>query len=139
MTDFGALSGLPDADLRALPVADRERWAALLRASWSAVDAAAAAAPAELRKGPRGGGREAAAIVEHVADADRLHAVGAGLPDRKDAALASLRAAILEALLAAERPLVPSRRQGFDWTPLFAARRSAWHALDHAWEIEDRS
>jgi hypothetical protein len=30
------------------------------------------------------------------------------------------------------------RRYGFDWTPLFAARRAAWHALDHAWELEDR-
>jgi hypothetical protein len=25
------------------------------------------------------------------------------------------------------------------WTARFAARRIAWHALDHAWEIEDRS
>ena len=25
------------------------------------------------------------------------------------------------------------------WTPRYAARRMAWHALDHAWEIEDRT
>jgi hypothetical protein len=25
------------------------------------------------------------------------------------------------------------------WPPRYAARRIAWHALDHAWEIEDRS
>jgi hypothetical protein len=25
------------------------------------------------------------------------------------------------------------------WTARYAARRIAWHALDHAWEIEDRS
>jgi len=25
------------------------------------------------------------------------------------------------------------------WLPRYAARRIAWHALDHAWEIEDRS
>jgi hypothetical protein len=25
------------------------------------------------------------------------------------------------------------------WPPAYAARRIAWHALDHAWEIEDRS
>ena len=24
------------------------------------------------------------------------------------------------------------------WPPRYAARRIAWHALDHAWEIEDR-
>jgi hypothetical protein len=31
-----------------------------------------------------------------------------------------------------------TRRYAFDWTPRFAVRRSAWHALDHAWELEDR-
>jgi hypothetical protein len=25
------------------------------------------------------------------------------------------------------------------WLPRFFVRRSAWHALDHAWEIEDRA
>ncbi len=34
--------------------------------------------------------------------------------------------------------VTPIRRYGFDWTPRFAIRRTAWHALDHAWEIEDR-
>jgi hypothetical protein len=29
-------------------------------------------------------------------------------------------------------------RGGERWPALFAIRRSAWHALDHAWEIEDR-
>ena len=28
---------------------------------------------------------------------------------------------------------------GRKWTTRYAARRIAWHALDHAWEIEDRS
>ncbi|MBV9355603.1 MAG: hypothetical protein JO023_08750, partial [Chloroflexi bacterium] len=25
------------------------------------------------------------------------------------------------------------------WLPRYAARRIAWHVLDHAWEIQDRS
>jgi hypothetical protein len=25
------------------------------------------------------------------------------------------------------------------WTARYAGRRIAWHALDHAWEIEDRT
>jgi len=25
------------------------------------------------------------------------------------------------------------------WPPRYAAARIAWHALDHAWEIEDKS
>ena len=31
-------------------------------------------------------------------------------------------------------PLVPK-----GWPPRYAARRIAWHVLDHAWEMEDRS
>jgi hypothetical protein len=29
-------------------------------------------------------------------------------------------------------------RSGKLWTPRYFVRRTAWHALDHAWEIEDR-
>ena len=25
------------------------------------------------------------------------------------------------------------------WTPRYFVRRTAWHTLNHAWEIEDRS
>jgi hypothetical protein len=28
---------------------------------------------------------------------------------------------------------------GRRWPPRYAARRIAWHALDHTWEIEDRT
>ena len=28
---------------------------------------------------------------------------------------------------------------GKKWPPRYAARRIAWHAIDHAWEIEDRT
>ncbi len=43
---------------------------------------------------------------------------------------------MLEALRAPSdgSPLVGRR-----WTARYAAHRIAWHALDHAWEIEDRS
>ncbi len=30
------------------------------------------------------------------------------------------------------------RRDGFDWTPLFAVPRAAQHALDHACGLEER-
>ena len=36
--------------------------------------------------------------------------------------------------LATATPLAGKR-----WTTRYAAHRIAWHALDHAWEIEDRS
>jgi hypothetical protein len=36
------------------------------------------------------------------------------------------------------RPIANPRLTKRPWTPRYFLRRSAWHALDHAWEIEDR-
>jgi hypothetical protein len=36
-----------------------------------------------------------------------------------------------------EPPLGPRRKRPF-WSLRFFVRYSAWHVLDHAWEIEDR-
>jgi Lon protease-like protein len=46
------------------------------------------------------------------------------------------RAAVVEVL---SRPSDGSPLAERTWTPRYAAARIAWHALDHAWEIEDRS
>lgn len=146
-TDFGAPAMAPAFDERPLDEADLTRWSALLEASWVAFDAAVEAAVGlELRKGPRGGGRDLDKIVSHVFEADRAylgqlgakHATADGDPEEE---MAGLRAAILEALAARSRgePLARPRRTKNPWLPRYFVRRSAWHALDHAWEIEDRA
>jgi hypothetical protein len=148
-TDFGIPAVGPAADERPVSGRDLDRLIAILDGAWAAVDAAARAAVGkELRKGPRGGGRELPKIVEHVLGGERgyLSSIGGprlaesdGDPDRalaevRDAARAALRA------LAARKPLeTGTRRTRKPWTPRYFVRRSAWHSLDHAWEIEDRS
>ena len=98
--------------------------------------------PAELRKGPRGGGRDRDKIVAHVIECGRrLRARdrasrGAARPAGRPAAIAAMRAAMLEVL---RRAVDGSPLAGRKWPPRYAARRIAWHALDHAWEIEDRT
>ena len=47
-----------------------------------------------------------------------------------------MRAAMLDVL---RRPSDGTPLAGRTWTARYAARRIAWHALDHAWEMEDRS
>jgi len=147
-TDFGAPDGAPACDTPALTAADLQRCEVLLQACWHAFDAAAAAAAGrELRKGPRGGGRDVAAIVQHVLGADGGYLARLAwkreAPAGADASaeLQRTRQAILQALAAAARGVVPERgpRGGRYWTARYFVRRVAWHVLDHAWEIEDRS
>ncbi len=140
-TDFGVPSAVTDADRRPADAAAAERIARLVAAAWTVFDRVAAAAPAELRKGPRGGGRDTARIVAHVVDSDHAYAreIGVRLPppsvvDR--AAVEAERAAMLDVL---RRPSDGSPLADRRWPARYAARRIAWHALDHAWEIEDRS
>lgn len=148
-TDFGAPDAAPSSDnTRSLDDAERQRFQALLQACWQAFDAAAKmAAGKELRKGPRGGGRDLAGIVQHVlgSDASYLARIGRNLikKDKDESpgeALRRTRQAILDALDAAARGELPERgpRGGVRWTPRYFVRRVAWHVLDHAWEIEDR-
>ena len=120
------------------PAAAR-RLAGLVSAAWAVFDQIAAASPAELRKGPRGGGRDRDRIVAHVDEADWYYAreIGVRLPAPKTQAdTEALRAAVLEVL---RRPSDGSPLADRKWPLRYAARRIAWHALDHAWEMEDRS
>jgi len=69
-TDFGAPDAKAAADYRPLTKAAAERLAALVAASWTVFDRTVAGTPAELRKGPRGGGRDRDRMVEHVLGSD---------------------------------------------------------------------
>jgi hypothetical protein len=140
-TDFGVPSAIADADRRPVTAADARRLAALVAAAWDLFDGVAATAPAELRKGPRGGGRDRDKMIGHVNESDGYYAREIGArerqPDTSDrAAVETLRQAMLEVL---GRPSDGSPLAGRTWTARYAAARIAWHALDHAWEMEDRS
>jgi hypothetical protein len=143
-TDFGAPSRAPASDRRPLDAAEARRFGRLMEACWAALDSAAAAAGSKtLRKGPRGGGRDLDAIVEHVVEADAgyLGLIGVKLPSTERPKSEPVRGAILQALDAApgSEPVKRGPRGGVRWTHRYFVRRSAWHVLDHAWEIEDRA
>jgi hypothetical protein len=130
-TDFGAPDVLGPWDDEPLEPAEAGRLTGLLEASWRYFDAVAAAAPERLRKGPRGGGRDRDAIVDHVRESERAYTAKAGerVPPRTD--WPRQRAMIAR-----------SMRAGADdgkWPERYFIRRCAWHLLDHAWEIEDKS
>jgi len=146
-TDFGAPGIMPEADREAATPVEYERLRALLLACWSALERAAqGAAGKTLRKGPRGGGREADQILQHVLAAEQayLSRLGwklksEGEQNMVDAVQKTLQAA-LSALEASVKGELPKQgpRGGVIWPARYYVRRAAWHILDHAWEIEDR-
>lgn len=112
-----------------------ERRVALAEACWRYLDQVRAKAPEGLRKGPRGGGRDREKMYEHVLGAEVEYAKAIGIrlkqPDPFDsAAVKAFRQAIVDGF---NDPSPEGR-----WPVAYAIRRTSWHALDHAWEMEDR-
>ncbi len=147
-TEFGAPAIPPARDSEPISGTEVERFQLLLRAYWQAFDRARRLATGrELRKGPRGGGRELDAMTEHLLGSDQGYLAKIGwklrLNDRDhlETRLDQTRQAILGALDAAVSGTLRSEgpRGGVYWTPRYFVRRIAWHVLDHAWELEDRS
>ena len=147
-TDFGAPAIPPAADARPITGSELLRLQRLLKASWQSFDLAIGKAKGkELAKGPRGGGRDLDKIVAHVLEADSAYLERLGVKIKWGAQDAAGRdqsptwQAVQNALAASAHGEIPARgpRGGLRWTARYFCRRSAWHILDHTWEIEDRA
>lgn len=142
-TDFWAISFSPSATEQGpLSEADLERRLTLLQACWSFFDGVAARVSPEMRKGPRGGGRDRNRIIRHTIrteSEDFAKQVGLRMPEEaalSPEGLRQHREAYLNAMRAynageVERPMR-------SWTLPFLIRHSGFHTLDHAWEMEDK-
>jgi len=142
-TDFHGISAR-SAGPEQTPIseAECERKIALLRACWAYFDQVASRVSAELRKGPRGGGRDRDRIVRHTNGAEITEfARKVGVTTADDAwqnpnpdTLRAHRDAFSAAIRAYNARGAPAGT----WTVQFVMRRCAYHMLDHAWEMEDR-
>ncbi|MGA3214162.1 MAG: hypothetical protein ABSD97_00540 [Acidimicrobiales bacterium] len=133
-TEFGVPAIPADYERQPVNKTEAKRLAALVLACWQVFDDVVAVAPAELRKGPRGGGRDRDQIERHVSDAEISYARKLGVRLGND--LPAIRAALI-GLLGSPCDDAPVVEKG--WPPRYGARRIAWHVMDHAWEIEDKS
>jgi hypothetical protein len=139
-TDFGIPHEVVSSDAGPLTARQAARQVELVKAAWAVLDRIAKRSPAELRKGPRGGGRDRDKMLDHVLGAEAAYARMLGVKHRQPelgdtGAIKALRDDIVAALRGASdgSPLAPK-----GWPPRYAARRIAWHVLDHAWEMQDR-
>ena len=142
-TDFWGISFSPSATEHGpMGEAQFDRAIALLRACWAFFDGVAARVSPEMRKGPRGGGRDRDRIIRHTIRTEsedfakqvglRIPEEGALTPD----GLRQYRNAYVAAIRAYNAGQVERRMRS--WTLPFLIRHSAYHTLDHAWEMEDK-
>jgi hypothetical protein len=130
-TDFGAPDARGPWDEERITPSELSRQIAVLQDCWNYFDVVVANAPQALRRGPRGGGRDRDPIVEHVRESERSYCSRVGFrvaprtpwDEQRDVVVTTLKAN------------APSAK----WPARYAVRRVAWHVVDHAWEIEDKS
>jgi hypothetical protein len=140
-TDFWGIAHVPSQiEREVLSSADLERRLDLLQATWDQFDAVAARVSSELRPGPRSAGRSHDQIVRHVyvnEPEQFSRKIEVRTPPEvvlTPAGLAAHRQAYLDAL----RAWNDEGKAARTWPIQFLIRRTAHHAMDHAWELEDR-
>jgi hypothetical protein len=141
-TDFWGISFAPSGlEDEPMTEAELDRKITLLRACWEFFDEVASQVSPEMRKGPRGGGRDRDRIIGHVLRVERLDfakSLGLSVPDDDALPLDVMRdhreayVALMRAYNAGEGKRMRSRNLPF------LIRHSAFHTMDHAWEMQDK-
>lgn len=139
-TDFWGISfAFSDFDRQPMSEEDLDRELGLMRACWAFLDDARARVSPELQKGPRGGGKDRDRVFRHVTVSDQDRGKKLGLkpseqiPDTPEA-LRAFRDTFCDTIRAYHAAGKPART----WPLRFLIRHTAYHALDHAWEMEDK-
>jgi hypothetical protein len=141
-TDFWGIAHVPSTfERESVDAAGLERRIALLEACWATFDAADATAPDVLLPAGRTEGRPRDRFRAHVVGSE-LHNFARKVGIRLEPAevameedLAAYRARFTAAIRAHAAEGKPAR----SWPLAFLIRRTAQHAMDHAWELEDRT
>jgi hypothetical protein len=113
-----------------------------MQACWAFFDDVRRQVSAEMKKGPRGGGRDRDHIVRHTfaAEQDWATKLGVLTPDGAmltDEGLKVHRGAYCQAIQEyhSQDKMAGQRAK---WPLRYLIRHTAFHTLDHAWEMEDK-
>ncbi|HEX3301436.1 MAG TPA: hypothetical protein VHR64_01020 [Thermomicrobiales bacterium] len=139
-TDFWGISfAFSHFDQQAMPQDELDRELALMRACWTYFDDVRSRVTAEMARGPRGGGRNRDQIVRHtiVSELDMAKKVGLRwMEERHPSETES--AEYRDAYCAAIRAFHAEGKSARKWPLRYLIRHTAFHTLDHAWEMEDK-
>ncbi len=139
-TDFWGVSfAFSGVDRQDLSSEELDRALTLMQACWAFFDDVRARVSAEMQKGPRGGGRDRDHIVRHTLGAEQDFAAKLGLRPPEgalltDAGLQTYRDAYCNAI----RTFHAEGKLARTWPLRYLIRHTAYHTLDHAWEMEDK-
>ncbi len=143
-TDFWGISfAFSSIDQQAMSSEELERELTLMRACWAFFDAVRGRVSTEMQKGARGGGRDRDEIVRHTlyAELNWAKMIGVLTPGAEmltDEGLKAHRAAYCHAIQTyhAQGKLAGKLAK---WPLRYLIRHTAYHTLDHAWEMEDKN
>jgi hypothetical protein len=140
-TDFWGISfAFSSIDGQRMLSKDLERELTLMQACWTFFDDVRGRVSAEMHKGPRGGGRDRDRIVRHVVGVEQDWATKVGVRTPEDAVVTDddgLKAH-RDAYCTAIRTLHSEGKMARTWPLRFLIRHTAYHTMDHAWEMEDK-
>jgi hypothetical protein len=139
-TDFWGISfAFSGLDQQAMPSEALERELRLMRACWAFFDEVRSRVSAEMRRGPRGGGRDRDRIVRHTFGAEQDWAKKLGVLTPLEAMLTGEGLnAHRDAYCNAIRALHSQSKMARTWPLRYLIRHTAFHTLDHSWEMEDK-
>ena len=139
-TDFWGISfAFSGIDRQDMARDELERDLTLMQACWAFFDAVRWRVSAEMQKGPRGGGRDRDHIVRHTfgTEQDWAQKVGVRTPQGAlltDEGLKAHRDAYRQAI----RAFHSEGEMARTWPLRYLIRHTAYHTLDHAWEMGDK-
>lgn len=139
-TDFWGISfAFSSIDHQPVSREELERELTLMQACWTFFDNVRYRVSAEMQKGPRGGGRDRDQIVRHTLANEMDWAGGLGLPNlysenMTDEVVSTHRTAYCNAIRAFHAEGKMARK----WPLRYLIRHTAYHTMDHAWEMEDK-
>jgi hypothetical protein len=143
-TDFWGISFVSSSiDRKPLSVSELDRELTLMRACWRYFDDVRGRVSAEMQKGPRGGGRDRDHIVQHTLSTEQksfAKMIGVLTPDDvllTDSGLKTYRAAYVQAIRSYHSQGKLAGKVA-KWPLRYLIRHTAFHTLDHAWEMEDK-
>jgi hypothetical protein len=140
-TDFWGISfGFSSIDEQPMSLDELDRELTLMQACWSVFDDVRGRVSAELQKGPRGGGRDRDRIVHHVVAVEQDWGKKLGLRTPGGVAVTDERGLedYRDAYCGAIRAFHAGGRAARTWPLRYLIRHTAYHTMDHAWEMEDK-